>query len=333
MPVDDISSRLCLVTGATGFVGGWLTERLTERGARVRCLVRSTSRRQYLPTNGVELAVGDVTDVESLRRAMDGVEYVFHVAGLITARRPSDYYRVNADGTRNVASVAAEFQNSLRRVLVVSSLAAAGPSRPGNPVDESQTPRPVSPYGKSKLLAEAFARAHCGRVPVTIVRPPSVYGPRDRETLLIFRLAGLPVRPSIVPHGEISAIHVADLVDGIILATTHPSANGQTYFLSGDETPSMSELLELIARSLGQKGRALPVPGVVVRSAGLIADVIRNATGLPLIFDRWKAEEIAIGCWSCSSALARAQLGFQTSRTLAEGIQSTAEWYRSSGWL
>jgi nucleoside-diphosphate-sugar epimerase len=195
------------------------------------------------------------------------------------------------------------------------------------------SPRPRSPYAKSKLLAEQLAQMHGGAVPVTIVRPPSIYGPRDRETLLIFRVAGLPVRPAIGSPGEISAIHVSDFVDGIILAATHPSGTGQTYYLSGDETPSMNELLDLVARSIGRKGRAVPIPGVVVRGAGVVTELARNATGIPFIFDRWKAEEIAIGCWACSSARARRELGFQPTVSLAEGIRSTAEWYRRFGWL
>jgi nucleoside-diphosphate-sugar epimerase len=333
MSLDDLASRACLVTGSTGFLGGWLVERLLAHGARVRCLVRSTSRRDFLPGSHVEYVLGDVTDVESLRRALAGVDYVFHVAGLIKAADPARYDQVNALGTRNVLSVAAERPDSIRRVVVVSSLAAVGPSRPGQPVDETWEPRPVSPYGKSKLQGEQHARSFARVVPLTIVRPPSIYGPRDRETLLVYRLANLPIRLAIGREGAISAIHVADLADGLLLAATRLAAIGQTYFLSGDESPSMSELLELIASALGRKGPAVSVPPVAIRAAGVTAGLIRDVTGRSFIFDRWKAEEIAIGHWACTSALARQQIGFQPQINLVEGLAATAAWYRKAGWL
>jgi nucleoside-diphosphate-sugar epimerase len=333
MPLDDLDSRACLVTGSTGFLGSWLVDRLLERGARVRCLARSTSRRDFLSNARVQYALGDVTDVDSLRRALAGVDYVFHVAGLIKAADPARYEHVNAEGTRNVLSVAAEQAGSIRRVLVVSSLAAVGPSRRGLLVDETWEPRPISPYGRSKLQGERHARSFADVVPLTIVRPPSIYGPRDRETLLVYRLATLPIRPAIGREGAISVVHVADLSDGILLAATHPAAVGQTYFLTGDDAPSMSELLGLIASALGRRGAVLPVPPIAIRGAGVIAGLVRDVTGRSFIFDRWKAEEIAIGHWACSSALARDQIGFRPQIGLIEGLRSTAEWYWKAGWL
>ncbi len=330
---DDISSRTCLVTGATGFLGSWLVERLLADGAKVRCLVRSTSRRDFLPVDRVELASGDVADSEAVRQAMNGVDYVFHLAGRIKAPNQAAFDRVNREGTRNVMAAAFERADRLRRVVVVSSLAAAGPSLPLRPIDENWTPKPISPYGRSKLEGENIARSFLSSIPITIIRPPAIYGPRDRETLLIYRLAGLPIRPRIAPDGAISSIHVSDLTDGIILAATHPRGIGQTYFLSGDTSPSAAELLRLIGSALGRHGLDVPIPAIAIRGAGLLSELVRDATGIPVIFDRAKAEEIAIGYWACTSIRAQREIGFRPRISLEDGIATTARWYRDKGWL
>jgi nucleoside-diphosphate-sugar epimerase len=333
MIADDIRSRTCLVTGSTGFLGSWLVECLVAHGAKVRCLVRTSSNRAFLSESPVEFAIGDITDRESLATAMEGIDYVFHLAGLIKAPSEAAFNRVNGEGTRNVVTAAAAQTNRIHRLLIVSSLSASGPSRPGSPIEESWTPCPISPYGKSKLLGENIARQHGENLPITIVRPPAIYGPRDRETLMLFQLARLSIHPSIARSGAISVIHASDLAEGIVLAATHPRSIGKTYFLSGDETPSAGELLRIIGEALGRKAVRIPVPDGTVRLAGRLAEIFRDVTGVPLIFDRWKAEEMAAGHWACSSGLARREIGFQPRIGLAEGIASTAKWYRANGWL
>jgi dihydroflavonol-4-reductase len=321
------------VTGASGFVGGWVVEKLVERGARVRCLVRPESNRGFLPSDRIEFAPGNVTDALSVERAMVGCDYVFHVAGLIKARDPAEYIRVNRGGTINVLDTARNQSGTPPRVVLISSLAAIGPSQPGAPADESWNPRPVSPYGKSKLLAEIASQSYASDVPMTIVRPPLIYGPRDRETLQAMRLAGLPIRPSFGSASEYSAIHVSDLADGILLAATRPEAIGKAYFLSGDETHTMDGLVEIIAQAIGSRGISVRVPMSVILAAGVVSEVIRNATGVPLIFDRWKARDVAAAYWACSNQRARLELGFEPRFSLREGIFDTVRWYRKVGWL
>lgn len=330
--LDDLQSRRCLVTGSSGFLGSWVVERLLVAGATVRCLVRATSRREFLPVDRVELVVGDVTDPASVTRALLGVDYVFHIAGLVKAPSEAVFDRVNVAGTRNLL-MAAEQAPRIRRVTAVSSLAAVGPSEPGHPVDETWTPRPISPYGRSKLRAEEICHSFLSTLPITVVRPPAIYGPRDRETLLLFRVANLPIRPRIAPHGAISTIHVVDLADGIILAATHPDAIGKTYFLGGVEALSAADLIRLIGFALGRTAIEVPVPAIVLSASGILAEAFRDLAGASFIFDRAKADEIARGEWMCTSDLARRELGFQPRIDLTDGITSTARWYRENGWL
>lgn len=331
--MSDLAGRTCLVTGASGFVGGWLTERLLDRGARVRCLARSSSRLTYLPIDRLDVAIGDLSDSASLSRAVAGVDYVFHLGGQITAREPADYFRTNYLGTINLFEACRRDAPGCRRVVFTSSLAAAGPSPPGQPLDESCTSRPLTPYGKSKLLAERAARSYGAELPITVIRPPSVYGPRDRETLQIIRVVAAGVRPVLARGGALSAVHVADLVNGLVLAACHPRAAGKTYYITGDDAPSPNELVDLIGRTLGHRGAPIPLSARVIRAAGRFSEVIRQMTGWPLIFDRWKAEEIVGANWACSGALAKAELGYRPAIALADGLRETICWYREAGWL
>jgi len=187
-----------LVTGASGFVGGHLVEALVAGGYRVRCLVRPQSDRRWLDSLGVTYAAGTVEDVAALRRAVDGVDVVYHLAALTTTPREADYERVNYGGVlRLVEAMAARPV----RLVFCSSLAAGGPARAGRPVTEADAPAPIGPYGESKLRAEQVVLS--GGLPAVVVRPSAVYGPRERDILAAFRLAarGLAIRTG--PRGRV----------------------------------------------------------------------------------------------------------------------------------
>ena len=329
----SLRGQTCLVTGASGFLGSYVVERLVDAGASVRCLVRGTSKLTFLPDSGVQFCQGDVTNPQSLPNALTDVDFVFHVAGLIKAQQPKDYFRVNYLGTINLLEVCRHVAPGVRRVVVVSSLAAAGPSFPGHPLDEYSLCHPSTPYGKSKWQEEQAAIAFSDRIPITIVRPPTIYGPRDRETLAIFRLIELGIAPRLPVSGEISIVHASDLADGILLAASHPEAVGRTFFIANDESPSFGDLLGTIGAVLGRRGVKVSVPVWAIRAAGRAAETVRATTGLPVIFDRWKAEEIVGGCWACSNARARSLLGFAPRIPLRDGLAETGRWYRAMGWL
>lgn len=329
----DYSDRTCLVTGASGFLGSYVVEQLVDRGARVRCLVRRSSSRQFLPGRDVEFATGDVTDPPSLGAALAGVDFVFHVAGLIKTPRPEDYYRVNYLGTINLLEACRLERDRVKRVVIVSSQAAVGPSVPGHPTNETHPCAPVTPYGKSKLLAEQAALAYSDRMGITIVRPPTIYGPRDRETLVLFQVIARGVRPVLSGASEISVIHATDLAEGIVIAAAHPAAVSQTYFLASDEIPSMDELTAAIAAALGRRASAIRLPDWTLRGAARFAETARSAGGVSLAFDRWKAEELLSRYWACSNALAKTEIGFTPRITMSRGIAETARWYTRMGWI
>src|SRR5438105_10238363 len=168
-----------LLTGGSGFLGSFVAEQLAAEGHVVRALVRPRSERKVLDKlPRVELAPGAIEDRASLGAAVDGVDAVVHVAGIVKARRPAEFFEVNTQGTRNLLEAA--MRRPVPRFVYVSSLAAVGPSADGTPVPDDVEPRPVTHYGRSKLEAERAVLAAKDRLHVTVVRPPLIYGPRDR---------------------------------------------------------------------------------------------------------------------------------------------------------
>ncbi|UCB52931.1 MAG: NAD-dependent epimerase/dehydratase family protein, partial [Candidatus Zixiibacteriota bacterium] len=231
-----------LVTGANGFVGSHLAEGLLERGYRVRCLVRKTSDLRWLSGLEVEYFYGDVADKESLKGVCGNVDLVFHAAGLTSARSRKEYLRANAEGTRNLVEVCLEQNPKLQRFVYVSSQAAVGPGVDERPLDETAPSRPITDYGESKLEGERIVLEHVSQLPVTVVRPPAVYGPRDTDVLGFFKVASRGFRVSF-GKGEsfLSLVYVKDLVDGIIRAAENPKSLGQTYFIADDKVYSWRE--------------------------------------------------------------------------------------------
>ncbi len=338
-----------LVTGASGFIGGRLVRRLVERGARVVCVVRAGSRVDELRGAGVVCLIGDVTDPGSIERAVaeSGAVTVFHVAGLVKALGPDGFTRVNVGGATHVAAACAG-RASPPVLVVVSSLAAAGPSAAGAMRGEEDVPAPVSRYGRSKLGGELGAARYAGLVPISIVRPPVVFGPGDRGVLEMFRLiarCGVHCVPGWRGGGHrLSLVHVDDVVEGLLLAAEkgervrEGGSPGQgVYFVAGDDHPTYEQLGEAIAASLGRKRPLMVrVPGVVLRGAGLAGDVVGAVGGRAGWISSDKVREALAGPWVCSSEKARVQLGWRANPgavTLAEQLRATADWYRQAGWL
>jgi len=333
-----------LVTGASGFIGQHLVRRLIERGDRVSCLVRAALRIDVLRSSGAQLIVGDATDRAGMERALaESQAYVvFHLAGLLKAVRTADFARVNAGGVESVAAACAD--RAERPVLiVVSSLAAAGPCAGDQPRVEGDSPAPVSAYGRSKLAGELAAAGHAGEMEITIVRPPIVFGPGDRGVLEMFRPiahSGLHVVAGLEER-RVSLIHVADLVALLLLTAENgerlrpDGAPGQgVYFVAAEHDPTVAELGQAMARALGKKrATVVHLPGPLVRLVGLCGDSLGRVRQRAGWVNSDKMAEALAGSWTCSSAKARTQLGWSLAATLAERLRETAQWYRQAGWL
>ena len=319
-----------LVTGGTGFVGGHLIEALLARGDTVTALVRSPAKAAALAQAGITLIPGDLTDKPALERAVRDQDVVLHVAGLTAARNEAEFLATNRDGTRALLS-AAEVCGS-PRFLLVSSLAAAGPSPVDRPLLGPEPPRPVTAYGRSKLAGEAVVRA--ARIPWTILRPPAVYGPADREMLRIFQAAKLGIAP-VFGRGDqrLSLVYGPDLAAAIIAASTSSATIGSVFYAAHPEIVTSRSLVETIAAADGRKVRILPVPLALGRVALSLTEAVARIRNRPTLLTRDKANEFFEPAWTVDPSPLTEATGWHARHDLAGGARETFAWYRKHGWL
>jgi dihydroflavonol-4-reductase len=318
------------VTGGTGFVGAHLVRALQERGDHVSCLVRRPELAERLGWRDVRLVRGDLDDASALLQGCEGAELVFHVAGKIVARNALEFMATNRDGTANVLEAAQE--HGVTRFVLVSSLAAAGPTTPGHPIDETRPPAPVTDYGRSKLAAEVLVKAM--PFPWTIVRPPVVYGEWDRGTLKVFQLARGPVAPVFGDGSQqLSVIHAADLARGLVAAGTSPAAQGRVYFATHPTPTTSRGLLLACARTLGTSPHIVPLPPLLARGLLWTVGSLAHLAGRATFLSADKANEYLAPAWTCRGDALTRDTGWRAEIDLEPGLARTAAWYREVGWL
>lgn len=319
-----------LVTGGTGFIGSHLVEALVRSGHEVSALARSPGKAEELGRLGARPVRGDLRRAEGLQRAVERQEVVFHVAGLVKARSEAEYLRVNRDGTRRLAQAAAGA--GVQRLILVSSLSAAGPAEPGRRRADDEPPAPVTAYGRSKLAAESAARE--SGMPATIVRPPMVYGPRDVEVLRVFRMAARGVALVFGDGGqELSAIYVEDLVGALIAVAKCDAARGRTYCACHPELFTSGEFVRAVGRAVGREVRPLGLPANLVRAALSVTGAAAALAGRATLLNRDKANEFLAPAWTGDPAPLTRDTGWRAEVDLAAGLAATAVWYRRLGWV
>lgn len=319
-----------LLTGATGFVGGHLVAALLRRGDTITALVRSPAKAEPLERQGIRLVTGDLDSPDALRRAAQGQDVVYHVAGLVAARDEAEFLRVNRDGTRKLLDAAAGA--GVGRFVLVSSLAAAGPSGPGAPLSGEEPPRPVTAYGRSKLAGEEVVRG--GPLPWTILRPPAVYGPGDRELLRVFRIARLGVAPVFGGGTQLlSMVYGPDLGEALAAAGHSTQAAGRIYYPCHPEIVTSGDLVRTIGRAMDKSVTLLPLPGGLARGILTLTGTAAKLAGRATLLTADKANEFLEPAWTADPAALSADTGWTATHDLATGVQETLHWYRTAGWL
>ena len=323
-----------LVTGATGFIGSHLVEALVQQGTQVRCLVRNTNNPGWVKDLPVEFVVGDCREKTSLQEAVQDVDWVFHLAGAIMAVHEQTFFEVNGLGTRNLVQACIEHNTRLKKFIYLSSQAAAGPFPGGGRKKESDPCEPVSPYGKSKLLGEESALSRAQQLPLLILRPCAVYGPRDKGFLTLFQCLARHIKPCLTGHDQhISLCYVEDLVRAILLAAATQTESGEIFFLSDGHDYRMEEIGDIFAQAMTVRALTLRLPQQLLFGMALGAECLARVTGKPSIMSRGKVREMRCTNWLCDIAKARALLGFEPRTALARGAALTVAWYKKEQWL
>ena len=320
-----------LVTGATGFVGGHVVAALLARDNQVTALVRSREKAASLERLGVRLVVGDLHSERALREACEGQDVVQHVAGAVAARDEAAYMRANQQGTANLLKAAIDA--GVGRFVLMSSGAAAGPSRPGHPRTADEAPAPVTAYGRSKLAGEEVVRR--SSIPWVILRPPTVYGPNDRDNLIkVFRLVRYGVAPVFGDGSqELSAVYATDLAEAAAMAGSEAQVTGGTYFVNHPEVITSGELVRLVGRTMHRPVRVVGLPGALVRPILHFTGGVARLAGKTTILNADKANEFLQAAWTADPSPFMRDAGWLPAFDLASGLAETWRWYRDAGWI
>ncbi|MGA0602095.1 NAD-dependent epimerase/dehydratase family protein [Caulobacter sp. KR2-114] len=311
-----MTPRLAAVTGATGFLGGRLVPALIGAGWRVRVLCRRDPDPAFWEGAAPQIVRGDLDDAAALDRLCEGAEVVIHGAGLIKAMDLAGFLAVNEAGSARVAAAA---RTAGARLLAISSLAAREPA--------------LSDYAASKAAGEAAARAAFGEA-LSVLRPPAIYGPGDRETLALFRLAAtsslLPLPGD--PAARLALAHVDDVCAEVLRLAEAPTPG--TWAVGGERPQGYAwrEVFQTAAAVFGRRIDFVPVGPTVLRAAGALSAFGGRLTGQPAIFGPGKVRELLHTDWSVSPA-EQAPGAAPARFDLAAGFAATVAWYRAAGWL
>ncbi len=320
-----------LVTGATGFVGGHLVETLLAEGHLVSALVRTPSKALDIARKGVTIVAGDLARLDGLAEACRDKDVVYHLAGSIAGRNQAEFDAVNRDGTARLVEAASEAGTP--RLLLVSSLAAAGPTSQGQqPVADGSRSSPVTQYGRSKLAGEAVLKA--SSVPWTILRPPAVYGPGDREMLRVFKAAALGIAPVFGTGAQrLSLVYGPDLARAIVVAGTSPATIGGTFYPCHPEVLSSRSLVAMAGAAANTRVRIIGIPEPIGRAILWITDQAARLAGRTTVLSYDKAAEFFAPAWLADPSPFTAATGWAAGHDFASGSRLTVEWYRQHRWL
>lgn len=318
-------SSLVFLTGATGFVGSHIAEALVRGGFRVRCSIRTTSDTRWLRGLPVETTSIDLSSRVSLAESLEGVTHVVHAAGITRASHEYEYFSVNAEVTEILA--AAAVRASIRRFVLISSLAARGPDGARGP---------ASAYGASKLESERRLRAVVesgGTLEPRVLRPGGVYGPRDRDLLPLFQVARSGFIPVPRGVGRLQPVYASDVATAVLQALDVQWSEGGPFHLGGPEVHTWEEIAEALGAAIGRPVRPVRVPAALFLAAGTMSELAALIRRRAPDLDRRRARDLTRLDWTCELGPVEQELGWRPEVSLRQGLAEAADWYREAGWL
>jgi len=313
-----------LVTGGTGFIGSHLVDRLLAQGSEVWVLVRDPAKAAAFGWKNVRLLRGDLFSIPQLPA---GFDIMFHLAGCTRSLHSANYYNVNQAGTASLCRALAGARTDFK-LIVLSSLAAAGPSLENRPIRESDPPHPVSAYGRSKWLGEQEALKYRDRFPVVILRPSAIFGPGDLDFLEYFRMIKKLFFPVVRQQKEASICYVNDLVEALWLCALKDLPSGEIINIAAPVSYNWEQVGDAAVRAMKIRARKVTVPLRCLYAAAILFELRSRWTGKISLFGRDKYRDLIQTGWVADPAKARDALSFETRTTLDAGMEETIAWYR-----
>ncbi len=322
-----------LITGANGFVGARLCRTFLDKGFEVVAGVRKSSDVSQLKGLGVTYRYGDVNQPETLEQMVTGVDYIIHNAGVVKAKHADTFFEVNEKGTRSLFEAVVNFNPGVKKVVYISSLAAAGPSDGNTPVTEEDEPHPITVYGLSKLAGERAALSFSNKFNVMAVRPPGIYGPGDKEIFAFFQTVNSRIKPYIGDTGrKLQLVHVDDLCYGLYLAVNGETQTGSIYFIAENRSYTMKELISLLQSAIGKSCIPLIIPSALFKAIAYVSERLLKIFGVTPMLTTEKAGEL-LASWEVSIAKATRDFGYDSQIPFERGARDTFQWYKNEGWL
>lgn len=323
-----------LVTGGSGFIGTHVVEKLCRRGDKVICISKDDLNTSEISQLDIEIIKADLNNGSDWKRILGDIDIVYHIAGITHARNYEEYYYGNYVTTKHLLQNCSRYCTNLKRFVYLSSLTAIGPSLKNEPVDEMESYHPVSEYGKSKMLGEQEVLKYRNEMPITILRPSAVYGPRERDMYMYMKSIKRGIQLLIgFSEKHLNLIYVEDLAEGIISAALNRRAEGEIYFLGSEVSYPNEEIGETMARIINRKIINIHLPHPLVFGICGLEELAGKFLRKEVFLNLQKARELVQSNWTCSIEKAKQQLGFSPSISLYEGFLRTFKWYRKMGWL
>lgn len=323
-----------LVTGGTGFIGSHLIEKLCSKNIEVKCIAKDNLNSNQLSNLKVEFINGDLSNGGLPETLLEDVNVVYHVAGVTHAKNKNEYYNGNYLATKELIKFCINSNYKIDRFIYVSSLTAVGPSLSGSEVNENTPYHPVSDYGLSKMMAEYEILKYRNKIPITIVRPSAVYGPRERDMYKYMKSIKNGIQLLIGYNKKyVNLIYIEDLVDGIIKAAENINAEDEIYFLGSQTSYPNEDIGNTIASILNKNPLNIHLPHCMIFCVCGLEELFGKLFNKQVFLNIQKARELIQNNWACSIEKAKVQLGFNPHVSLYEGFLNTFTWYKKMGWL